>query len=97
MDDIDRCSEEKMIQIIDSMRIMLEEPSIYKRMVVIFAVDDRILSRAIMYKYRHFISNNVTDDVFLNRLTKEYLDKLFIFGIKLGSLTNEEKNEILSL
>lgn len=101
VDDIDRCNEEKVIQIIDSLRIMLEDDEISKKLVVLVAIDERILNLSVKRKYYDFIDKNISmkDDFyeakkFSDKISKEYLDKLFIAGIKLGKLSN---NDIVEL
>lgn len=95
IDDIDRCDEKKIIHIVDSIRVMLNEPEIQKRLIIIAAIDERILSEAIRGKYRTFIKID-TPSFNLNRISAEYLDKLFIAGIKLDPLSDAQKREIIS-
>lgn len=90
IDDLDRCTEDKMLQIIDSLRVITENKYIYQKLTIIAAVDERILRRVIYNKYKPLVENKEQ----LLSLTREYLEKLFIFGIKLPSLTENEKREI---
>lgn len=92
VDDLDRCSEDRIIQVIDSLRIMLEDVEIAKRLVVIIAVDERILRRAIRHKYSRLLHNDNAD--IFNTLIKEYFDKLFLATLKLGNLNQNERNDI---
>lgn len=95
VDDIDRCNEDKIIQIIDSLKVMLEDAEISKKMVVLTAVDERVLKRAIKHKYYDLVRRSCTnpedDGNTLEVLSREYMDKLFIAGIKLSSLSKHEK------
>lgn len=97
VDDIDRCSEEKIIQLIDSLRVMLEDAELSKRLTIVTAIDDRILKRAVKCKYFPLIETYKKPDeksvTQINRLVTEYLDKLFITGIKLGHLNPNEIDE----
>ena len=101
VDDIDRCSEEKIINIIDSLRVMLENKDISKRVVVLAAVDGNVLIRAIKSKYYDMIDKdfaikeyNEEKSKIAEKLSREYMDKLFLAGIKLGVLTESERGEI---
>ena len=102
VDDIDRCREDKIIEIIDSLRVMLEEPDIHDRVVVIAAIDESILKMAIRSKYHHLVKEmhiNGDKDVqekTLASMTNEYMDKLFLAGIKLPSLTTQNKRDVLN-
>uniref|UniRef100_UPI00404719DD P-loop NTPase fold protein n=2 Tax=Roseivirga sp. TaxID=1964215 RepID=UPI00404719DD len=91
IDDIDRCSYGKIIDIVDSIRVMLNNNEIQKRIIVIAAIDERILFRAIFKKYEPFI-----EATRLNNLCIEYFDKLFIAGIKLNPLDESMKEEMIS-
>lgn len=90
VDDIDRCSEDKIIKLIDSLRIMLDDEELSRKLIIVTAIDDRILKRAIKLKYIHFTKTGV-ENLSIDNLVCEYMDKLFIIGIKLGSLTSDEK------
>jgi hypothetical protein len=96
VDDIDRCSEEKIIQIIDALRVMLEDEGVGSKLVVVAAIDERILIRSIKHKYHNLImfdDDKNAENKKLTELTREYIDKLFILSIKLGDLEENEKAE----
>lgn len=101
VDDIDRCSEERIVQLIDALRVMLEDEEISKRVIVIAAIDERMLKRAIKWKYRELLEADkiVDNDVkqwqaTTLQITSEYMDKLFLSGIKLGTLTSTERVDV---
>lgn len=84
VDDMDRCDEEKLLRLADSLRVMLDDERLSQRIVVVTAVDDRLLKRAIRRKYADDGSET---------LVAEYMDKLFLAGIRLGALDESEKAE----
>ncbi|PHN99291.1 hypothetical protein CSC82_34795 [Rhodobacteraceae bacterium 4F10] len=90
VDDIDRCKEDRLIQVIDALRVMLEDKEIMKRVIIVAAVDEDILERAIQWKYKNFI-----DSERKSSLIKEYMDKLFIACIKLPALYTKEKEQMI--
>ncbi len=94
IDDIDRCSEDKIIQIVDYIRVLLDESEIQSRITILAAIDERILIHAIQNKYRKFVENKDNDATF-KELCREYMDKLFLAGLKLGLLTGFEKDEMV--
>lgn len=96
VDDIDRCSEKKIIEIVDSLRVMLEHPAIVKRVIVLVAIDEEKLEMAIRFKYREFYLQTSDNFKTLEDLTREYMDKLFISGIKLQALNTDNINEFIS-
>lgn len=94
IDDIDRCSEDKIIQIVDYIRVLLHCEAIQDRVTVLAAIDERILLHAIQEKYKRFIENKDNDATY-KELCREYMDKLFLAGLKLGPLTEFEKRQIV--
>ena len=94
IDDIDRCSEDKIIQIVDYIRVLLHCEEIQDRITVLAAIDERILLHAIQNKYEQFIENKENDATH-KELCREYMDKLFLAGLKLGPLTEYEKRQIV--
>jgi hypothetical protein len=93
VDDLDRCPIDKIVPIADALRIILEDKEIIKRTVVITLVDEKILRYAIEKKYETINSKSL--DIEDEFRTKEYMDKLFLTGIKLPNLLSEEKIAIL--
>jgi|GEM_PF-2897704 len=100
VDDIDRCCEDRIIQIIDALRVMLEDDEISKKVIVIAAIDERVLKRAIGLKYHELLEKDfklIGDEKIkvADNIAKEYMDKLFLAGINLGILTYENRKDIL--
>ncbi|MBL0745491.1 P-loop NTPase fold protein [Chryseolinea lacunae] len=100
VDDVDRCGEDRIIQIIDSLKIMMDDRNISSRVIVIAAIDEAVLKRAINAKYFKMIDKDLNlgpeaKIAELERLCREYMDKLFINGFKLGVLSSEDKLEVL--
>jgi tRNA A37 threonylcarbamoyladenosine biosynthesis protein TsaE len=89
VDDIDRCSEDKIIELVDALRVMLEHPEIIKRVIILIAIDEEKLKFAITQKYEKLIPHDDNRNEILKRVVDEYMDKLFISGIKLQSLNSE--------
>ncbi|NVK63789.1 MAG: hypothetical protein HWE22_04345 [Flavobacteriales bacterium] len=92
VDDLDRCQEEKIISVLDALRVMLDNPELVECIIVLVAVDEQLLNRAIHFKYRNFKLN---DQPYAKNLVEEYMDKLFIAGIKLPKLNPVEQGVIL--
>lgn len=100
VDDVDRCSEHKILPIIDALRVMLDDPEMAKRIVIVTAVDERVLKMAISNKYYDLLKKDFSQSIKpksdeAKKLVREYIDKLFIFGIKLKTLNGQERIGIL--
>lgn len=87
IDDIDRCNDERMINIIDSLRTVLENEEISKRLIIVCAVDASRLRVALEQKYA------TTNKPFM--LSKEQMDKIFLSGIKLRQIYYDEQIEYI--
>jgi hypothetical protein len=111
VEDVDRCTEEKIIQNIDALRVMLEDEEIAQRLLVVTAIDERILKNAIRIKYQSIVKldhqnkkrgpeqettdNDTSGAISMNTLVSEYMDKVFITAVKLGELSETQKGEYL--
>lgn len=88
VDDIDRCNAIKMIDVIDSLRVILENEEIRKRLVVLCSLDEnKIMSGFIHLNQGIYSSENDR----LITLAREHMEKLFIFGIKLPELDTTQQ------
>lgn len=95
VDDIDRCETSKMLSVVNSLRLILENPEIQKRMIVICSIDSKKLIEA--YCRDKFSSNK--DHKYTEEQKKEarqHIDKLFIFSIGLPVLDQSQQIEYLS-
>ena len=90
VDDLDRCDEDNIIRIIDALRVALDNDYLVKKLIIIVAVDEFLLERAIQAKYVNFHIQREDKN-----LVQEYMDKLFIAAIKFPSLKQDEQAIIL--
>lgn len=89
VDDIDRCSTEKMIGIVDSLRTVLENDKIRKRLIVICSIDIEKLMNGYKVLYHNENIDSNTNNV------RGQIDKLFIFCIGLPELDSSQLSEYL--
>ncbi len=88
VDDIDRCSIGKMVNIVDSLRTVLENEKIRERLIVICSIDIDKLMVGYKAVYRDY-------DTDLNTHIREQIDKVFIFGLGLAKLGTSQLKEYL--
>lgn len=90
IDDIDRCPTEKMINIVDSLRTVLENERIREKLIVICCIDVNklMMGYRMMYKSCGFEGE-------YDKLSREQIDKLFIFGMGLAPLGKSQLKEYL--
>lgn len=92
VDDIDRCSETKMVSIIDSLRTVLENEEIRERLIVICSIDHNKLISGVEYKYKGLFD----DKKELGKIAIEQLDKIFLTCLSLSRLDIEQQLEFLA-
>lgn len=92
IDDLDRCSLDRIVELIDSLRVVLENPTIRQRMVVLAAIDEQRLAHAIHDKIGKTFSNKTH----CNETISEYIDKLFVSGIKIAPLCIDKRSEYVN-
>ena len=88
VDDIDRCSTEKMVNIVDSLRTVLENDIIRDRLIVICSIDIKKLMHGYRSIYKDFISES-------EEVIREQIDKVFIFSLGLAKLGPIQLDEYL--
>lgn len=91
VDDIDRCSETKMISILDSLRTVLENEEIRKRLIIICSIDPEKIIKGIEYKYRELYKEKD-----LHNIAIDQMDKIFLTGIALPQLDDVQLEEFVT-
>ncbi len=91
VDDLDRCSEHQIIDIIDSLRVILDDEGINKQVLILVALDEEKLKKAIIQKYKSLFSESGN----LDEVVSEYMDKLFISAIKLFPISLDDRSEFV--
>ena len=100
IDDLDRCRPEQMLEIIESLKLLLEDKEIHERIQVVMLVDEEMLRHAIERKFELFIKSKNTKAVednsidILNRITNEHIEKLFACYLRLPELSVDEVSEV---
>ena len=90
VEDVDRCESQKMLDIIESLRTILEQPDIRKRLIVVLSIDPEKLWRAVELKYKGLYDGEKLYETIAN-----HFDKLFTTSITLSELNNEQEVEFL--
>jgi len=99
IDDLDRCKPEQMLEIMESLKLLLEDREIHKRIQVVMLVDETMLRHAIQKKFTDFIrcdnteAKDINADV-LNRVTNEHIEKIFACYLRLPELSFDEVSEV---
>jgi len=90
-DDVDRCSETKMISIIDSLRTVLENEEIRRRLIIVCSIDSDKVIKGIKHKYKDLYEGQE-----LESIAVEQMDKIFLTGLALPQLGEYQLYEFIS-
>ncbi len=104
IDDLDRCKPEQMLEIMESLKLLLEEQQIHDRIQVVMLVDEEMLCYAIQNKFTDFIKNNNSNSgtgnnesntaIISDKIVNEHIEKLFACYLRLPEL---QLNEIIEV
>lgn len=91
VEDIDRCDDEKMIKTIESLKLVMDNPEIARRLIVIISVDiDRLLHAYEAYFKRKGDPSPIES-------TYDQLNKIFLVSMAFPKLTREDLKEYVDV
>ncbi len=96
VDDLDRCPHGQILEIIESIMLLLDDDEIQRRLQVAVLVEEEAVHHAIAEKYRylwHDSANSGSDDI-RSRVIQENIEKLFLVHLRLGPLNTAEIIEV---
>ena len=88
VEDIDRCDNESMIDIVEAMKLVLENDFVRRRLIVITTIDSGKLIEAYSKKF------GGTDSISKSKAIGQ-MDKVFLGGISLPILNSDEQIEFI--
>ena len=89
VDDLDRCPSHQILDVIESIKLLLEDKDISNHVQVIMLVEDEVLKQAILQKYK-FVSSEYTNE----RVIEDNIHKIFLATFSLPPLSTQEIAEI---
>lgn len=92
VDDLDRCEPGQMLEIIESLKLLLEDEIIHERIQVVMLVDEEMLHHAIEEKFKAFIKNK--NKTVKKEIVNEHIEKLFACYLRLPELSFDEVSEV---
>jgi hypothetical protein len=98
VDDLDRCLPQQMLEIIESVKLLVEEPGVRERLQVMVLVDESVLARAIIQRFDHLVNVDHRSELAAGerrRIVREHLDKLFLGYLRLGRLTDSDVDDLV--
>lgn len=95
VDDLDRCSFDHLISVMESVKLLIEDKKVSRRLQVAMLVEEEVLKHAILHKYtavRAAEAGGMTDD----RIIRESCEKLFTVHLRLEPLSADDAEEVLA-
>ena len=89
IDDLDRCSASEMLDLIEALKLLLEDPEIHKRLQIMMLVDEEHLDHAIVHKFSSVEKDENADRNNRNYLIREHKEKLFTSHLRLQPLNEQ--------
>lgn len=88
VDDLDRCPPALMLEVLESIKLLVEERGVHERLQVMVLVDEEMLYRVVADRFRSCIERTPElRDQLRRRLVREHLEKIFLSDFRLGRLS----------
>jgi hypothetical protein len=91
IDDLDRCAPGQLLSVMESIKLLVENPEISKRVQVAMLVEEDILKQAILKKYRDINRLKFFTD---ERLVRENCEKLFTAHLRMPPLSSKDMENL---
>jgi hypothetical protein len=91
---LDRCLPDESIDILEALKLLLEDPALAERVQVLVLMDEEPLGVAIREKFRALIDARGSDSA--DAIVREHKEKLFLCALRLPELNPEEVKELLA-
>lgn len=90
VEDIDRCHQDTMREIIEALKLIMENPDVANRMIVVASVDPDKVTKAYM------ANSPCVDDIDKQREALDQLNKIFLMGINLPPVSSEDMQKYIA-
>jgi hypothetical protein len=99
VDDLDRCSPQHLVSIMESIKLLVESKEISCRVQVSMLIEEDILKQSILIKYKELIQSESDHGrrytLSPEMVIRESCEKLFLAHLRLPPLANEEIPELV--
>lgn len=97
IDDLDRCDNRQLLHVVESLKLLTEDPCVSRRIQVAALVDEDIFEHAILTKHRDLQKAHCANRFTLSRIIRENREKLFTAHLRLPELDPKELINVLDL
>mgnify|MGYP001030763730 CR=1 FL=1 len=97
IDDLDRCPPLQMLDVVESVALLLDDEEVNRRVQVAILADEDALRQAIAQKYKHIVEQkgDAKRHGEISRLTRETMEKLLLVHLRLPRLVHSDVHELL--
>ncbi|RXH31120.1 hypothetical protein XH99_10985 [Bradyrhizobium nanningense] len=99
VDDLDRCAPQHLLSVMESIKLLIEEPQISCRLQAAMLVEEEILKHAIFEKYGALADPRRSEALKLSytadRLMRENIEKLFTASLRLPQLSKDDLRAVI--
>ncbi|PQO33287.1 hypothetical protein C5Y96_10575 [Blastopirellula marina] len=98
VDDLDRCDADDLLSIVESLKVVLDDPRLHERVQVVMLIEEEILKRAIVKKYEKLVqvdNNSPSSNSEIQRLAREHIEKLFLCYYRLPTLVPSNVGDLV--
>lgn len=99
VDDLDRCEPDEMLRIIESLKLLLDEPSVAERLQLVMLVEESILENAVRRKIIQLRpEDSISNETYSldKRLVREHIEKLFLCYFRMPLLRDCDVEELVN-
>jgi hypothetical protein len=99
VDDLDRCKPEETIEILDALKLFIDnEPDIASRVQVLALIDECALGMAIQNKFKELVTYKMACNMLeqADSIHREHLEKLFLCTLRLPPRTEKDTSDLLN-
>jgi len=106
IDDLDRCDPMTMLEVIESLKLLLEDPAVSSRVQVVMLIEEEALHHAIAERYKHYEEALPHEpqksavpqqrSTRLKRAILESVEKLFVAHLRLPPLGEHQLTEVMN-
>lgn len=96
VDDLDRCSLDHLIAVMESIKLLIEDKQISRRLQVVMLVEEEVLRKAVLHKYASLRHSSESSGIADGRLIRESFEKLFTVHLRLDSLSHEDVKDVVN-
>lgn len=100
IDDIDRCDPQQITSIIESLKLMLEDPEIHDRLQILFLTEEDKLRFSIYKRFEDIITSDSNPSTHKEKLHDKtvngHIEKLVTLYLRLPPLSDADRQEIIN-